>query len=190
MKILSVYLFAEDTPISANRIEPLRDRDAHIELAVKKVTPKTIESIRQTADTAEKLNIRVAIYPHAGHAIKTMPQAIDLAEKVDHPNVGVMFCLCHYLLRENVDDLETVIERAGSRLIALNMSGGDIASKGLKDAIQTLNKGTFPLGRLLKALKRIKYQGPVELKCWGLPGDRFANLETSMAAWKELLDEL
>lgn len=186
LKILSVYLFAKDTPLREEQLEPLRDRGAHIEMPVKEITSKTIQSVRRTAEVAGKLRIRVAIYPHSNYAVETMQQAIDFATKVDHPNVGVMFPLCQFLREKDVNQLETILKKAKPQLFAVNISGGDIGSDDVKRAIQRLDKGTFPQERLLKALKSIEYTGPVELQAWGIPGDRFSNLKTSMAEWRKL----
>lgn len=189
LRVLSVYLFAEDTPIRAEQVEALRNRNAHIELPVKVVTPKTIESVRQTAEMADTLNIRVAVYPHSNYAIETVEQAIDFATKVDHPNLGVIFPLCQFLREEDTDKLEHVLQRAAPRLFAVNISGGDIESDNVKQAIQRLDKGSFPQARLLKALKSVEYNGPIELQAWGIPGDQFENLKTSMETWRKLRND-
>ncbi|MGB1814569.1 MAG: hypothetical protein ACPHJ3_04380, partial [Rubripirellula sp.] len=63
LKVLSIYLNIDDTPIAEELIKPLANRDALIEITVRTITPKTVEAVRQTAEMAQKLNIRVALYP-------------------------------------------------------------------------------------------------------------------------------
>ncbi|MFP6695078.1 MAG: TIM barrel protein, partial [Pirellulales bacterium] len=106
LKVLSIYLNVDDVPIAAEKVEPFKNRGAMIELTVRKMTPKTVEAVRRTAEMSAKLKIRVALYPHHGNAVATMPQAMDLIARVDHPNLGVMFNLCHFLKGEQAEDLE------------------------------------------------------------------------------------
>ena len=190
LKVLSVYLNVNDKPIAADAVKPLENRGAIIELTVQKMTPKTVEAVRATAAMAAKMKIRVALYPHHGFAIATMPQAMEMIAKVDHPNLGVMFNLCHFLKNENVDDLEMRIEKAGSRLFAVSTAGADLGGKGWNDLIKPLDQGTFPQKRLLRALRKIGYEGPVGLQCYAVPGDKRTNLKKSIAAWKRVLAEL
>ncbi len=144
LKVLSIYLNVNDRPIDADVVKPLKDRGGMIELTIRKMTPKTVKAVRQTAEMAAKMKIRVALYPHHGFAVATMPQAMELIEKVDHPNLGVMFNLCHFLRNEKAEDLEQVLKKAGKRLFAVSTCGADIDGKGWGQLIQTLDKGTFP----------------------------------------------
>lgn len=189
LKVLSVYLNVDDTPIAEDAIRPLADRDAIVELTVRKTTPQTVEPVRQTAEMAEKLNVRVALYPHHGFAVATMPNAMDLIAKVDHPNLGVMFNLCHFLKNENADDLEKVLKQAGDKLFAVSTSGANVDGDNWGELIQTLDQGNFSQRRLLKALREVQFAGPVGLQCYGVRGDSRENLQRSMSAWKEIVAE-
>ena len=62
-----------------------------------------------TAEMAAELNIRVALYPHLLFAIAKMPHSLFLIKKVDHPNLGVIFNLFHFLKFENAADLLTFL---------------------------------------------------------------------------------
>lgn len=190
MKVLSVYLNVGDTPIAAELIKPLANRDALIEITVRKKTAATVAAVRQTAETASQLKIRVALYPHHGNDIATMPQAMELIAQVDHPNLGVMFNLCHFLKNEKAEDLELVLENAGSRLFAVSTCGATLGGQGWGELIRPLDQGNFPQLRLLRALKKMDFQGPVGLQCYGVPGDKRTNLSKSIAAWNRLLAEL
>jgi sugar phosphate isomerase/epimerase len=190
LRVLSVYLNVDDKPISADVVKPFEGRGALIELTVRRMTPNTVKAVRETAEMAEKMKIRVALYPHHGFAVATMPQAMELIAKVDHANLGVMFNLCHFLKNENVDDLESVLEKAGPHLFAVSTSGANVGGKGWGDLIQTLDKGDFPQKRLFGALKKLKFAGPVGLQCYGVRGDKRNNLKYSIAAWNKILEEL
>ena len=189
LKVLSVYLNVDDKPIAEDAIRPLANRNAIVELTVRKMTPQTVDAVRETAATAEKLNVGVAIYPHHGFAVATMPQAMELITTVDHPNLGVMFNLCHFLKNESADDLEKVLKQAGDKLFAVSTSGANVDGDNWGELIQTLDQGDFPQRRLLRALKEMQFAGPVGLQCYGIRGDSRGNLQRSMSAWKEIVAE-
>ena len=189
LKVLSVYIAATEKPVAAELVAPIAN-GGMIELTVKTITPEIISSIRQTAEMASKLKIQVALYPHHGNAVATMPEALDLIAQVNHPNLGVMFNLCHYLKNEKAADLETILEKARPHLFSVSTCGADLDGKSWGSLIQTLDKGTFPQKRLLAALKKMNYQGPVTLQCYALKGDKATNLKTSITAWNSLLKDL
>lgn len=189
LKVLSVYLAASEKPINADVVKALED-GGMIELTVKNITPEVIESIRKTAEMAAQLNIRVALYPHHGNAVATMPQAIDLVEKVNHPNLGIMFNLCHFLKNEKADDLERVLGKAAPYLFSVSTCGADLNGKDWDTLIQPLDKGTFPQKRLFATLKNLNFSGPVGLQCYAVKGDKHTNLKNSIEAWKTILNEL
>lgn len=186
LEVLSIYLAAGLEPLDPALVLPLADGGI-IELTVtKKVTPELIASIRKTAETAAEMNIRVALYPHHGFTVATMPQAMELAEEIGHPNLGFVFNLCHFLRSENPRDLEAVLGKAAPRLFLVTTNGADTGGKDWNTLIQPLDQGGFPQGRLLDTLARIGYRGPVALQCFNVKGDRRANLRRSMAAWEAL----
>lgn len=190
VKVLSVYLPATPEPIKEDDVKALANRGGMIELTVNKINPEIVESIRQTATMAEKLKIKVALYPHVGNAVTTMPQAMDLIGKVNHPNLGVMFNLCHFLKSEKAEDMEKVLEAAGDRLFAVSTCGADAEGTNWGQLIQTLDKGTFPQKRLFGKLKEMKFSGPVGLQCYAIKGDKKENLKASMGAWKKVMSGL
>lgn len=187
LKVLSIYLNVQDEPISADVVKPLADRGALIELTVRRRTPKTVAAVRKTAEMASGMGIRVALYPHYGFAVATTTQAMDLAGEVDHPDLGVMFNLCHFLRSEQAEDLESVLEKLRPRLFAVSTCGADLDGKNWDELIQPLDEGSFPQERLFRALRRLEFRGPVALQCYGVPGDKKTNLKESMAAWKRIL---
>ena len=119
-----------------------------------------------------------------------MPQAMDLIKKVNHPNLGVMFNLCHFLKSEDPETLENVLLKAGTRLFAVSTSGAVVGCKDWDCLIQPLNKGSFSQKRLFSTLKKLNFNGPVGLQCYGIKGDKRDNLESSIEAWKEMLRTL
>ena len=187
LRVLSVYLDGSEKPVDPNLVRPLKDRAAMIELTIHRITPSTVDAVRKTCEMAAEMKIRVALYPHLGFGVATMPQAMELIGKVNHPNLGVMFNLCHFLKSENPDDLEKVIAASGDRLFSVSTAGADTLGKDWPELIRPLGEGNFPQQRLLKVLEENHYEGPITLQCFNVPGDKLTNLRASMAAWKEII---
>lgn len=186
VKVLSIYLPATKDPIKPEVVHALANKGGMIELTVQRIDDEIISSIGKTAEMAEKLGIKVVLYPHAGFAVATMPQAMELIKTVKHPNLGVMFNLCHFLKNEKAEDLEKVLEAAGDRLFAVSTCGADLDGKGWNTLIQTLDKGSFPQKRLFKKLREVGFKGPVGIQGYGLKGDRAENLKASSKTWQKL----
>jgi Xylose isomerase-like TIM barrel len=186
LKVLSVYRDADGKGLDAADLRPLANKGALIELTVQKLTDATPARIREICLVAEGLGIKVALYPHHGFGIATMPQALELASKVDYPELGIMFNLCHFLRGENPADLEKTIAAAGERIIAASVSGADTEGKDWPELIRPLGTGDFPMERLLAALRKSGFSGPIALQCFAIKGDKKENLQTSIAAWKAI----
>ncbi len=186
LRVRSIYLDAGDIPVDPKKLEAVAVSGAMVELTVKMMEPGTVESVRGFCDEVEKLGMKVAVYPHHGFAVGTMPQAMDFLAKVNHPRLGVMFNLCHFLRGENPANLEKVIQEAGDRLFAVSVSGADEGGKDWGALIKPLDQGDFPVNQLLEMLEKANFRGPISLQCYGVPGDKKKNLERSIAAWKRL----
>ena len=111
-----------------------------------------------------------------------------MAEKVDRPNVGVMFNLCHWLRVDPSRDYRSLLERAMPRLWAVSINGADVRDDkpGWDHYIQPLDRGSFDVAGLLKTLDELGYKGPIGLQCYGIGGDAREHLARSMAAWRKL----
>lgn len=191
MDVLSVYLNVNDAPIPVESIAPLAQSEAMLELTIQKESAETVAAVRKTVETAETLRIKVALYPHAGFSIATIPQALTLIEKVDHPNLGVMFNLCHFLHGEAPAELEATLERVGEKLFSVSTSGASLGKgKSWEHLIQRLDKGNFPRVRLFKKLKKMGFKGPVSVQFYGVKGDSYENLKHTHEAWEKILKEL
>lgn len=147
---------------------------------------RAVEVVREVADLAAAAKLRVALYPHAGFFVERFDHALDLAKKTGRDNVGVTFNLCHWLQVQGTDDMNAALKKAGDRLFVVSINGADAGGKGWKALIQTLDKGTFDNGKLLKTLRELGYRGPIGLQCYGIGGDIRQNLKRSMAAWHKL----
>ena len=140
------------------------------------------------SDLARGSSAQLLLYPHEGCWVERIEDTIRVADKVDRPNVGVMFNLCHWLRVDKQRNYRPLLQRAMPRLWAVSINGADQfdAKPGWGRYIQPLDRGSFDVGGLLKTLKQLGYKGPIGLQCYGIGGDAREHLARSMAAWRKL----
>jgi len=148
--------------------------------------PRAVELLREIAGLAKDPGVRVALYPHTGDWLERLEDALRVADKVDRPNVGVMFNLCHWLRVEKQRNYRPLLERAMPRLFAVTINGADEFDDqpGWDRYIQPLGRGSFDMYSFLKTLRQLGYVGPVGLQCYGIQGDARDSLAESMKAWR------
>ncbi|GMV94352.1 MAG: hypothetical protein AMXMBFR82_41300 [Candidatus Hydrogenedentota bacterium] len=150
---------------------------------------RAVELVREIADLAAASGVRVALYPHAGDWLERVEDAIRVVQKVDRPNVGLMFNLCHWLKVDNEENLKPLLTAAMPYLFAVSIHGADRAEAihaGTGNWIQPLDSGTFDIGAFLNTLRELGYRGPIGLQCYGLPGDARDHLTRSITAWRTI----
>lgn len=155
--------------------------------------PRAVEVIREIADMGAPFGVRVVLYPHANDWLERVEDSVRVAKKVDRPNVGAMFNLCHWLRVDDEENLEPLLKAAVPCLMAVSINGADRAADiqaGRGKMIQPLDSGDFDVFKFMTTLKDLGYQGPVGLQCYGIPGDAREHLSRSAAAWRELVDKL
>jgi sugar phosphate isomerase/epimerase len=152
------------------------------------VDPHAVAILREMSDLARDSGAQLLLYPHVGSWVERIEDSCRVAEKVDRPNVGVMFNFCHWLRVDRQRDYQPLLKRAMPRLWAVSINGADELDDrpGWDHYIQPLDQGSFDVGPLLKTLKQLGYRGPIGLQCYGIGGDAREHLARSMAAWRKL----
>jgi sugar phosphate isomerase/epimerase len=147
---------------------------------------RAVEVVREMAGLAAESGAQILLYPHTGMWLERIEDSVRVADKVDRPNVGVMFNLCHWLRVSKDRDYLPLLKKAMPRLAAISINGADEfdAQPGWQHYIQPLGRGSFDVFRLLKDLRQLGYTGPVGLQCFGIPGDARDGLAESMKAWR------
>ena len=127
------------------------------------------------------------LYPHVNNWVERIEDSVRVAEKVNRPNVGCMFNLCHWLRADPGRDYKPLLEKALPRLWAVSINGADERDEkpGWSHYIQPLGRGSFDVYGLLKTLRQLGYTGPVGLQCFGIRGDTRDHLAESMKTWRE-----
>ncbi len=133
-----------------------------------------VSTLQKLSDLAAPYGVRIGIYPHTNDWVTTVPQAVNVAQRVDRSNCGVIFNLCHFLRNEPLGSLDSVLKQARPYLFAVTLNGADLEGTGDQDwkrLIQPLDCGSFDVRELLNKLDRLDYSGPIGLMCYGIDGD-------------------
>jgi sugar phosphate isomerase/epimerase len=183
-------------PALETAIQQLKGRPTQIWLPIgggrpssTEVDDRAVAVIREVADMAAASGLRVVLYPHEGLYVQRLEDGLRLVKKASRKNVGVAFNLCHFLKVEGEKHLEQRLKVAKPCLFAVSINGadgGETGRMGWDRLIQTLDRGSFDVGRVLGALEQLGYAGPIGLQCYGIPGDNRENLKRSMKAWRNL----
>ena len=149
---------------------------------------RAVEILREMSNLARASGAQLLLYPHVSSWIERIEDCVRVADKVDRPNVGIMFNLCHWLRVDKQRDYKPLLKQAMPRLWAVSINGADEwdTNPGWEHYIQPLDKGSFDVAGLLKTLKALGFKGPVGLQCYGIGGDAREHLARSMAAWHKL----
>jgi sugar phosphate isomerase/epimerase len=172
----------------------LKGRRVQIDLMINGLKPgdpageaRALEVLRDLSDLAKDSGTEWLLYPHAGSWLDHVGDAVRLADKVDRPNVQVMFNLCHWLRVEKSRDYRAALRMALPHLRAVSINGADnISDAGdWSGYIQPLGRGTFDVFAFLQALRELGYTGPIGLQCYGLRGDAREYLSESIKTWRD-----
>lgn len=152
------------------------------------VDPHAVKILRRLAALTQGTDAQLLLYPHLGSWIERIEDACRVAEKVDRPQVGVMFNVCHWLRVDTSRDYRPLLEKALPRLWAVSVNGADVQDPkpGWDRYIQPLGQGSFDMPAFLSTLREVGYRGPVGLQCYGIGGDTREHLAQSMAAWQSM----
>lgn len=147
---------------------------------------RAVEIVREMAEIAKPSGAEILLYPHSFCWLETSQDTVRVADKVDRPNVGVMFNLCHWLRVSKDRDYQLLLVRAMPRLRAVSINGADEfdSQPGWAHYIQPLGRGSFDMYAFLETLRQLGFKGPVGLQCYGIPGDVRDGLAESINAWR------
>ncbi|MCB1125922.1 MAG: TIM barrel protein, partial [Verrucomicrobiae bacterium] len=149
---------------------------------------EAVRLVNQLAEHADRLQAQVVLYPHAGSWLERTADATRLARKINRPNVGTSFNLCHFLKVEEEATLEAGLRDAAPWLRVVSLNGAESGRRGgtWQELIQPLGRGSFDNLRLLGALRDISYRGPIGFQGYGIGGEAEVNLRETMGAWRDL----
>jgi sugar phosphate isomerase/epimerase len=154
---------------------------------------KCIEIVGELADYAQKYGVKIAFYPHADFWVEKVDDGVRLVKKINRPNVGTVFNLCHFLKKDETDKLEQKLISAMPYLFLVSINGadtGDTHPMGWDRLIQPLGRGDYDVLNVLKILKDSGYKNPIGLQCYNIKGQPEEFLKESVIAWKKYISEI
>jgi sugar phosphate isomerase/epimerase len=147
-----------------------------------------VKVLRQLGDVAAEAGVRLSIYNHVNDWSESLPFIVETVKRVNHPQVGFNFNLCHWLKVEGARDWRPVLRENVAKLFCVTINGATVgAETWTHGLIRPLDEGDFDNRALLATLREIGYRGPVGLMCYGVPGEPREHLARSMRTWRKLL---
>jgi sugar phosphate isomerase/epimerase len=118
--------------------------------------------------------------------------AVRVAKKVNRPNFGVTFNLCHCLMVGDEDKIPELLAEAMPHLFLVSINGADTGAGRTSWArlIRPLDEGSKDLLPVLKKLKELGYAGPIGLQGFGVKLPQGENIKRSWSAWQKLNERL
>lgn len=172
---------------------PLKGRETVIELALngypagapEGIEP-TVKLLKDLGERAAKYQLRIAVYNHVKTYCESVPFAIEIVNKVNLPNVGYCFIVCHWLHMEGAKDYRPLLKANPEKLFIVGTNGATVELKGWDNLICPLDVGNFDNAQLLQTLAEMNYKGMVGLQCYGIKLPEKQHLKRSIDTWKKL----
>ncbi|HTF31468.1 MAG TPA: sugar phosphate isomerase/epimerase [Flavitalea sp.] len=150
--------------------------------------------LQEIADMANEYGIRIMIYPHVNFWVDNVEDALRVVAKVNRPNLGITFNLCHFLADKGIKYQSAfipLVEKAMPHVFAITFNGADQPTEDImkssnpwKYFIQPLGDGNYDTYQYLQAFVERGFKGPVGLQCYNIAEEKTRHLKKSMAAWK------
>lgn len=142
--------------------------------------------LRPLLESAAERGVVLSLYHHFGFWLERIEDAVRLAARIDHPNLGVTFCGYHWFACGG-NRLGEKIARAAPWLRLVNLCGARPAHRfaGILPAtVEPVGEGTFPLAEFIDALRAIDYCGDVGFQGFRIEGDPRETLGRSIEAFR------
>ena len=144
-----------------------------------------VQALRELGDVAAEAGVRISAYNHVSCWNESVPLNAELVKKVNHPQVGFNFNVCHWLKVDGNKDYRPLLRANADKLFCVTICGAQIgANTWTNGLIQPLDQGDFDNRAVLATLREIGYRGPVGVMCYGIPGDAREYLQRSLKTWK------
>ena len=146
-----------------------------------------VPALQAMADHAASNNVKIALYPHTKFWVEKIQDAVRLARKVNRPNFGVTFNLCHCLMVGDEAKIPDLLAEAKPYLFLVTINGADTGAGGTSwgRLIRPLDEGNLDLLPILQALRELGYAGPIGLQGYGVKIPPQENVTRAMQAWKK-----
>jgi sugar phosphate isomerase/epimerase len=164
-----------------------------IELALHsgdKVTQDDLRMIERLLPICEARGITIALYPHIRYGMQTTSEAVDLCQRFNHPNLGIVFNGYHWYANQE-GKLDQRLDALLPWLRQVNLAGCRLSPLGWGGAatIEPLDEGEMDNFVLLGALERRGFTGRYGVLGWeSMGGDVYGSLQRSVTAFRSMED--
>lgn len=136
---------------------------------------------------ADQHNHQLALYPHINFWLESVADAVRICRQFHHPRLGIAFTAFHWYA-SGARDLNAALTLCAPWLKAANICGTRMLPPGqaLPASIELIDSGELDIFVLLCQLKSAGYHGAIGLQGFGIGGDVYRNLRTSMNAFRDL----
>ena len=134
-----------------------------------------VPALKELAEHAAEYDVLLGVEPlnrFETSFINTHEQVIEVVDRVDHPNLGVMLDTFHMNIEEK--DLGEAIARTGDRLIQVHTCENDRGAPG---------SGNITWDKVAAGLKAIEFDGPVVIESFTADVE---SISEAAAIWRKL----
>lgn len=154
---------------------------------------RCVEIVSELADYAQPFGVKIAFYPHTDFWVEKVDDGVRLSKKINRPNVGTVFNLCHFLRKDETEKLEQKLKNAMPYLFLVSINGADAGDTNQMDwdrLIQPLGRGDYDVLNVLEILKKLGYKNPIGLQCYNIKGQPEDFLKESVTTWKKYIKQI
>lgn len=150
---------------------------------------------RETAEVCSLLNdllyvaaakeILIGLYPHIWFWLEKAGQAIELCEKIKHPNLGLVFSGFHWYAADK-SDLKLLVSRMLPHLHSVNLCGTKKGEGVGGFTIEPIDTGEMDNFSLLCLLKKHGYTGQIGFQGYSAGGDAYVKLKRNIETFRSM----
>ncbi|SDQ98198.1 Sugar phosphate isomerase/epimerase [Chryseobacterium soldanellicola] len=136
---------------------------------------------------AERRGIRILLYTHIQHWIDKHSDALRVCEKMNHPNLGMIFSSGNWYMGEG-NNLSQLLKKGMPYIKQVNLAGARRSPLGFFKVatIEPLDMGELDNFAVVALLKRMGYTGYIGYTGWDEGGDVYNKLERSLKMLKDI----
>jgi len=135
---------------------------------------------------AEKRDIQLLLYPHFYSWLERIEDGVRLCERVNHPNLGMVFTAFHWYAIDG-KDLKPKLSSAAPYIRAAALSGHTRTPYARQPVtVEPLDSGELDQFFVLSVLKEIGFEGPIGIQGFSVGGDVYKRLERSVKMFRDL----
>lgn len=138
-------------------------------------------------EVAARRGITIALYPHSSCWLETLDDGVRLCEKLQHPNLKLVFSSYHWFVAEG-RNLRPTLTRALPYLNSVNLCGSRkmASDNGLPATIELISDGAIDNFYTVGTLKDLGFNGAISLQGYAVAGDAYSNLQRSIVAFRDI----